>query len=183
MPHTEGLSNWNCPQGGCFSVRFCLMFFVTVCFQTCLTSLHHGNGAMLTISLHTLSPRHTIFSSSKFIFLCLAADCGLLIPRIKAESFTLIPEPEAATKTIYFGGVSVPLCDSTSTSRTILHSPRVTLAQRIHPFVQDPFGSATEALRNHSNGLVNNTSGLSIPVARNDLRNLIHSVIDYLSPA
>ena len=130
------------------------------------------------ICIHSTSP----YSLQQLLnaFSVAASDCGLIISTDKSRIFSprnprLIPE-------FTIGNRIIPPCQQYLYLGAPVSLPRSITAQRVHPIVQELLDRLHRRLA-PLRWLVNNNTGISIPVARTIYIAFIRSVIDYLSPA
>lgn len=130
------------------------------------------------ICIHSSSPHR--LQQFLHAFSVSASNCGLIISTDKSRIYTtrnprLLPD-------FTIGDNVIPLCRQYLYLGAPVCLPRTVRAQRVHPIIQDLLDRLHRRLA-PLKWLVNNTSGISIPVARTVYIAFIRSVIDYLSPA
>ena len=166
------------PQGGILSP-----FLFNILMHRVLSQLPDVPGTTITcyaddICVHSTSPYSLQYLLDSFS--SSASACGLIISSEKSRIFSLRDPRGLPQFTI--GHRLVPLCRQYLYLGAPVSLPRATPAQRHHPVVQDLLDRLHRRLA-PLKWLVNNSTGISIPVARTVYIAFIRSVIDYLSPA
>ena len=167
------------PQGGVLSP-----FLFNVLMHRLLSSLPDIPGTTVTcyaddLCIHSTSPRDLqLFLTS---FSLASSNCGLIVSPDKSRIFSC--RPPATLPAFTVGGNVIPLCTQYRYLGAPVKIPAVLPARRqTHPIVQDLLDRLHSRLR-PLQWLTNNSSGISIPVARTVYITFIRSVVDYLSPA
>lgn len=149
-----------------------------------LTSLPVVPGVTVTcyaddLCVHSSSPAHLqLFLNS---FSRTSATCGLVVSPQKSRIFSC--RPPATLPEFTLGDSVVPLCSQYCyLGAPVLISPALPARRQPHPIVRDLLDRLQRRLR-PLRWLTNNSSGISIPVARIVYLTFIRSVVDYLSPA
>ena len=149
-----------------------------------LTSLPVVPGVTVTccaddLCVHSSSPAHLQHFLNSFSQT--SAACGLVVSPQKSRIFSC--RPPATLPEFTLGDSIVPLCSQYCyLGAPVRISPALPARRQPHPIVADLLGRLQRRLR-PLQWLTNNSSGISIPVARTVCLTFIRSVVDYLSPA
>ncbi|KAK3893650.1 hypothetical protein Pcinc_002563 [Petrolisthes cinctipes] len=166
------------PQGGVLSP---LLF--NILMHQLLTSLPDISGTTITcyaddICVHSTSPRDLLRFLDSF---SVSSHCGIIVSRDKSRIFTCcLPQ---ARPVFTIGGTVIPMCSQYRYLDAPVNIwPIVPARPQDHPIVKDLLGRLQRRLM-PLQWLTNNSSGISILVARTIYIAFIRSVVDYLSPA
>ena len=167
------------PQGGVLSP-----FLFNVLMHRLLTTLPAVPGVTVTcyaddLCVHSTSPGHLqLFLAS---FSQASASCGLLVSPEKSRIFSC--RPPATLPEFTVGGSVIPLCSQYCyLGAPVRISSALPARRQPHPVIRDLLDRLQRRLR-PLQWLTNNSSGISISVARTVYVTFIRSVVDYLSPA
>ena len=167
------------PQGGVLSP-----FLFNVLMHRLLTALPVVPGVTITcyaddLCVHSTSPGSLqLFLAS---FSQASATCGLIVSPVKSRVFSC--RPPATLPDFTVGGSIIPLCSQYCyLGAPVRISAALPARRQPHPVVRDLLDRLQRRLR-PLRWLADNSSGISIPVARTIYITFIRSVVDYLSPA
>lgn len=167
------------PQGGVLSP-----FLYNVLMHRLLSLLPEVPGLTITcyaddICIHAHTPE--ILQHFLHSFYVSSSSCGLIISPEKSRIFTLRNPRTLPAFTV--GNSAIPVCTQYVYLGAPVRIPSTTpTRQRVHPIVHDLLTRLQQRLT-PLRWLLNNATGVSIPVARTIYITFIRSVIDYLSPA